>query len=59
MSLWIVTKHHALQTKIILIEKASKHGQKKTNKQNKTKQKTNKQTKKQTKYGKEKYELCL
>ena len=41
MSLWIVTKHHALQTKIILIEKASKHGKKK--KQNKTK---NKQTNK-------------
>ena len=45
MSLWIVTKHHALQTKIILIEKASKHRKKKTTKQNKTKQKTNKQTK--------------
>ena len=47
MSLWIVTKHHALQTKIILIEKASKHGKKK--KQNKTKQnkkQTNKQNKK-------------
>ena len=45
MSLWIVTKHHALQTKIILIEKASKHGKKKKNKtkQNKTK---NKQTNK-------------
>ena len=47
MSLWIVTKHHALQTKIILIEKASKHGKKKKKPTNKTKQ--NKQTNKQTK----------
>ena len=63
-SLWIFTKHHALQTKIILIEKASKHGKKKkqTNKTKQNKKKKNKQTnkiKKQTKYGKEKYELWL
>ena len=46
---WIFTKHHALQTKIILIEKASKHGKKKKKNQQTKQNKTNKQTNKQNK----------